>query len=289
MGDVRTRWADDDAAALAAALEDLASPLLFGGAPALVVRRAEGLSGATEALVLETIRRLRPPACLILVARGLDGRRTLRTSFEREGGAVACGRVTDPRALRDWGERLARDLGHAIRPAALDLLVDRTTLDLAGLASEIEKASLYAGAGVPIDREHVEAVGSIGHAAAVEGLADCLARGDRAGAHRAAAALLRAGEPPVRIVAFLAANLRRALHVAELREQGFDDDTVAARLGMPGWLVRRVGRGRSATVLERALETLRDLDLDLKRSRPPGVAFDAAVAGLVAATPPRRS
>ena len=37
----------------------------------------------------------------------------------------------------------ARDLGHAIRPAALDLLVDRTTLDLAGLASEIEKASPF--------------------------------------------------------------------------------------------------------------------------------------------------
>ena len=100
---------------------------------------------------------------------------------------------------------------------------------------------------------------------------------------------LRAGEPPIRLVAFLAASLRRALHVAELREQGFDDDTVAARLGMPGWLVKRVGRGRSAAALERALETLRDLDLDLKRSRPPGIAFDAALASLAAPTPPRRS
>jgi DNA polymerase III delta subunit len=286
---VRTRWADEDAGGLAAALEDLASPLLFGGVPALVLRRAEALPGAAESWVLDTIARLSPPSCLILVARGLDGRRTLRTTFERAGGAVACGRVTDPRALREWGERLARERGHAIRPAALDLLLDRTTLDLAGLDSEIEKASLYAGAGVPIAREHVEAVGAVGHAAAVEELADRLARGDRAGAHRAAAALLRAGEPPVRIVAFLAASLRRALHVAELRDQGLDDDAVAGRLGMPGWLVRRFGRGRSAEALERALETLRDLDLDLKRSRPPGVAFDAALAGLSAPTPPRRS
>jgi len=288
VGDVRTRWGDDEAGLLVGALEDLASPLLFGGAPALVIRRAEALSGANEALVLESIARVSPPSCLILVARGLDGRRTLRTSFERAGGAVAFARVSEPRTLREWGERLARERGHAIRPAALDLLVDRTTLDLAGLDSEIEKASLYAGAGAPIDRDHVEAVGAIGQAAAVEELADCLARGDRAGAHRATAALLRAGEPPIRLVAFLAASLRRALHVAELREQGFDADTVAARLGMPGWLVKRVGRGRSAAALERALETLRDLDLDLKRSRPPGIAFDAALASLAAPTPPPR-
>ena len=76
MGDVRTRWGDDDADALVGALEDLASPLLFGGAPALVIRRAEALSGANEALVLESIARVSPPSCLILVARGLDGRRT---------------------------------------------------------------------------------------------------------------------------------------------------------------------------------------------------------------------
>jgi DNA polymerase III delta subunit len=123
----------------------------------------------------------------------------------------------------------------------------------------------------------------------VEELADCLGRGDRAGAHRAVAGLLRAGEPPIRIVAFLAANLRRSLHVAELRERGLDDDAVAARLGMPGWLVRRVGRTHAAAGLERALETLRALDLDLKRSRPPGVAFDAALASLAAARPRRQS
>src|SRR5262249_51207408 len=76
-GDARTLWAHEDADRLPAALDDLASPLLFGGAQVLVVRHAEALTGSHEELVLAALEWLRQPACLILVARGLDSRRRL--------------------------------------------------------------------------------------------------------------------------------------------------------------------------------------------------------------------
>ncbi len=284
-GHVRTLWADADAATLASALDDLASPSLFGGAQALVIRRVDALAGGNEELVLTELPRLRAPAWLALVARGLDARRKLLAAFERDGGAFAFPRVTDPRMLQDWVVRLARERGHDIRPPAVSLLVERTSLDLAGLASEVEKAALIAGPGSVIDGEHVEATAVLGRAAAVEELSDRLARADRAGAHRSLRNLLGAGEPPLRIVAFLAANLRRALQVAELAGQGMKPDAIASRLGMPAWLVRRVQDARPAAHLERALDTLRELDLQLKRSRPPGAAFDAALAAI--ANPPR--
>jgi DNA polymerase III subunit delta len=280
---IRTLWADADAPALASALDDLASPSLFGGAQALVVRRADALAARDEALVLAELPRLRPPACLVLVARALDARRRLLAAFDRGGGAYAFPRVTDGRVLQDWVVRLARELGHEIRQAAAALLVDRSMLDLAGLASEVEKASLYAGRGVAIDTEHVEATAVAGRTAAVDELSDRLARGDRAGAHRALRALLRAGEPPIRIVAFLAGNLRRTLHVAELAEQGMSQDAIASRLGMPAWLVRRIRDARPAAQLEQALDTLRTLDLELKSSRPPAAAFEAALAAVAGA------
>jgi len=139
----------------------------------------------------------------------------------------------------------------------------------------------------------VEAIGAVGRAAAVEELADHLARRDPRGAHRALAGLLSAGEPPIRIVAFLAASLRRALHVAELADQGLGQDAIAARLGMPGWLVRRVQSTRSAGQLERSLVTLRELDVALKTSRPAAAAFAAALAAMTggggeSASAPRR-
>ena len=278
----RILWAPEDAVRLPAALDDLASPMLFGGSQVLVIRRAEALSTKDEELVLAAAGRVQPPACLILVARGLDGRRRVLAAFEREDAAFAFPRVTEPPVLREWIVRLARERGQAIRPAAVDLLLERMTPDLTTLASEIEKASLYAGPGVAIDVGHLEAVAALGRTAAVDALADRLARRDLRGAHRALAGLLAAGEPPVRIVAFLAASLRRALHVAELAGQGLGQDAIAARLGMPGWLVRRVQSSRSARQLERSLAALRDLDLALKTSRPAAAAFAAALSEMTA-------
>jgi DNA polymerase-3 subunit delta len=281
-GDSRTLWAHEDAARLPAALDDLSSPLLFGGAQVLVIRRADALSGGDEELVLAAAERAEPPACLILVARELDARRRLLSAFERNDGAFAFPRVTDPAALREWIGRLARERGQDVRPAAVELLLERATSDLATLTSEVEKASLYAGPGVAIDAAHVEATGTFGRGVAVEELADRLARRDLRGAHRALAGLLGAGEPPVRIVAFLAASLRRALHVAELAEQGLGQDAIATRLGMPAWLVRRIQSTRSAGQLERSLAALRELDLALKTSRPAAAAFAAALAEMTA-------
>jgi hypothetical protein len=73
------------------------------------------------------------------------------------------------------------------------------------------------------------------------------------------------------------------LHVAELAEQGMSQDAIASRLGMPAWLVRRIQDARPAAQLEQALDTLRTLDLELKNSRPPGAAFEAALAAVAGA------
>ena len=90
------------------------------------------------------------------------------------------------------------------------------------------------------------------------------------------------------MVAFLAANLRRSLHVAELAEEGLGPEDIARRLGMPGWLVSKsVGRGRAADLIH-ALLVLRRLDLELKSARAAEPAFDAALLEIAGATPPRR-
>ena len=284
---LRTVWGGDDGQRLAAALDDLASPMLFGAPQALVVRRAEALAAKDEEQVLAGVPRL-GAGILILVAGALDARRRLLTSFARDGAAYAFPKIADPRVLRDWVGRLARELGHSIRPDAIDLLVERTPPDLGMLASELDKASLYVGPGKPIEAGDVEATATGGRAAAIEEVSDRLARRDLAGACRALRSLLRAGEPPIRLAAFLAANLRRSLHVAELRGAGLDAEATAARLGMPSWLVRRLAGSRSAPQLERALEALRDLDLALKTSRPPAASFEAALLRIAGPATPRR-
>ena len=287
-GTWRSVWADDQGERLAGALTDLESPSLFGGMQVLVVRRADALRDEEQERVGAVLSRLGAGGALILVARAADQRRRLFVSCVRAGAAVACTPLADGRLGQSWVVQLARERGHAIAPAAGQELLDRTGLDLGVVAGEIEKLGLHAGPGTRIETEHVRAmVGSV-RAHAVQELTERLGRGDVAGTVSTLRRLLAEGEPPLRLLGFLAANLRRALHVAELAESGLGPDDIAARLGMPPWLVSRVrGRGRAQDMV-RALWVLRRLDQDLKSTRPSDAVFEAALVAIAGAGADRR-
>lgn len=272
----RTLWADQDAAGLAAAVEDLASPPLFGGPGILAVRHADALTEADQERLLAVLPTLGAGGCLVLVARGKDTRRRLFAACVKAGAAHLLAAL-DERAAAAWVVRLARDRGHEIASPATQELIDRSGFELGVLAGEIEKLALAAGSGRRIEPGHVRAVVADVRAHEVQELTDRLAQRDLAGAARALRRLLAEGEPAIRVVAFVAANLRRTLHVAELAESGLGPDAIAQRLGMPPWLVAKTaGRGRAADLI-RALDALRRLDLELKSSRPTEAVFEDAL------------
>ncbi len=280
-GSWRTLWADEDADRLPAALGDLSSPSLFGGVDVLVIRHAEALDERSQERVLEVMPRLGPKAFIVLIARSPDMRRRLFAACQREGGAHAFPAI-ERRAMPDWVRRLARERGHEIAPQAAQELIDRVGNDLGALANELEKLSVHVGPRARIDGDAVRAIVAAARGHGVDELSDRLARRDVAGAAVALRQLLAEGEPPLKILAFVAANLRRALHVAELTETGLTPDEVGRRLGMPGWLVsKNLGRG-TATRLAAGLTALRELDRDLKRSRAPEAAFEAAILRIAA-------
>jgi len=283
-GTWRTLWADQDADRLPSALDDLSAPSLFGGVPVLVVRHADTLREEDQASILDMLPRLDGSGSLLLVARAADQRRKLFAACLR-GGAGFGFPPLEPRAVPPWVVRLARERGHEIAPAAVEELVERCGADLGVVAGEVEKLSLVAGPKARIEPAHVRAVVAAVRSHQVQELTDRLARKDVAGAARVLRLLLAEGEPPIRLLSFLAANFRRSLHVAELAEQGVTPDEIGRRLGMPSWLVgRSLGRGR-ASDLVRALLVLRRLDVELKTSRGAEV-FDAAlleIAGSAAA------
>lgn len=278
---VRVVWGDD-AERVAEALEDLVSPSLFGGTTALVIRRTEALSSGAEDAVLAALPRLGDGARLVLVAKALDQRKRLHTACAKAGAVAAFLRPADPRAATTWVATLARERGHAIAPAAIEQLLERTGVDLARIDGELEKLSLHVGAGAAIDARHVDAMVAALRPHAVEELTDRLARRDVAGAMRALRGLAAAGEPPLRIVAFLASNFRRALHVSELLAAGLREEEIAGRLGMPAWLVSRQARRGTPAALEAGIAALAELDVALKSSRPDVATFEAAVLQLAA-------
>jgi DNA polymerase-3 subunit delta len=282
---VRVVWGDDDTARIAEALEDLVSPSLFGGTTVLVLRRAEGIASANEDMVLEVLPRLGDGARLVLVAKALDSRRRLHATCVKAGAVVGFARPADPRAAAGWVTTLARERGHAIGAPAVEALLERTGADLARIDGELEKLSLRVGPGKPIEVRDVQAMVTTLRAHAIEDLSDRLARRDVGGAMRALRGLAADGEPPLRIVAFLASNFRRALHVSELLAAGLREDEVAGRLGMPPWLVARQAKRGTPAALEAGLAALAELDVALKSSRPDVATFEATVLALAGGGP----
>jgi DNA polymerase III subunit delta len=275
-GTWRTLWGDQDAQHLRPALEDLASPSLFGGTQVLVVRHADALREDDQAVVLEALPSLGEGGSLILVAGAADQRRRLFGSCLRAGAAHAFPQL-DTRAAQPWVVRLARERGHEIAPAATQDLVERGGSNLGVLDAELEKLSLHAGPRTRIEQAHVRAMVTAARAHGVDELTDRLARRDRAGAARMLRQLLAEGEPPLRLIAFLASNLRRSLHVSELAETGLGPEQIGQRLNMPAWLVSKsLGRGK-AKDLTRALFVLRRVDLELKSARAGEAVLDAAL------------
>lgn len=279
-GEWRVVWGDDDESRVADALASLASRGLFGGSTVLV-RRAEAMRAGVEALVEATVAEDRYEGRLVLAGGTLDRRRRWYATARPRATELVCLPVTDPRELRGWVERLAAERGVRLRDDAIAELLARCGPELALLDGELEKLAA-ADLPQPVERDAVVRLVAGVRSHAIEELTDRLARGDRAGALRVLRHLLAGEEPPLRIIGFLAANVRRALHVAEELERGGSPDAIAARLGMPEWLVRRqLGRG-PATRLERALEVLGELDLACKSSRPEAAMFEAALDALAA-------
>jgi DNA polymerase-3 subunit delta len=249
-----------------------------------VVRRVEAMRGAVEAAVEAAVSDERRDGRLVLVGGALDRRKRWYAAARTRAHEIACVPLTDEGDVRGWVECLARERGVRLGGDAVAALLERCGFDLALLDGEIERVALRAGTAT-VGRDVVQEVVAQARGHAVEALTDRLGRGDVTGAIRVLRGLFDDDEPPLRVLGFLAANVRRALHVAEEQERGVTLPEIAARLGMPEWLVRRqLGRG-SAAHLERALDTLLELDLALKRSRPEEIVFEAALDRLAA---PRR-
>ena len=283
----RTVWGDDAPDGLLRTLATYATPTLFGGTTVLVLRRAEALRGRAEEAVVEIAER--PPSLghLLVVATAVDRRRKLFAALLRTR-VMACDHPADAAEQARWLRVLAAERGVRLAPAAAEHLLQVHGGDLAVLASELDKIAVTS-AGRTADRDLVRDLATRSRTHRVDELTDALARADHAGAVRALRGLLADGEPPLKVLAFVAANVRRSLQVAELSEAGLGPDQIAARLRVPAWLVSRQRGRRSSHLLEGMLHELAELDGALKNSRPALAVFEAALWRVVRSSTGRRA
>ena len=280
------RYADPAAAAISAdpalLVDEAAALSLTGGRRVVRVAAAGDALAAAFADLLRRREGSDPDGESLVIAEGgdLGSRSALRKLFETSaaGAAVPC-YADDPGQIRAFAEELLRGMGHRVEPAASDWIARTIGGDRALLRGELEKLSLFAGAGAAITLAEAETC--LGDSARIDLDTAALAAvsGDRAALDRILGRCFVAGQSPVSVLRVLGRTVERLHLAAGMVAQGKSPDAALKALKPPvfwkhlpqyqralgTWSVARLGT---------ALAMIVDAEADCKRTGAP----DQAVA-----------
>jgi len=175
---------------------------------------------------------------------------------------------------RTEAQALARRAQIAVDPGALELLVEALGGDVARIAVEMEKLSLYCASGRSISEDDIAAMVPDARSTTIFALVNALGRRDRARGLELLDTLCREGEYLPLALAFLSTQFRLAL---VSKESGLRSSQQIvghfSRAGVPMWgsraeqIYQTVGKF-SKEQLERGLKLIFAADRDLRSARP---------------------
>jgi len=224
-----------------------------------------------------------PSTCFVITAEKLDG----KTKLAKAAKASKAWLSVEPLKgglLERFATGEAKRRGHVIEAPALAALVDATGNDLAAIDDGIERLSLYVGEGRPIDRASVEAVIVRVRVDTIWSLVDAIALKRTKVALEAALSMLDDREPPLRILAMVARQIRMVAKMKAALEDGMTQGDAVKAAGAAPFKARELSDSAkrfSEPDLRRALVILRDADVALKGSkREPEIVMEEAVLAL---------
>jgi DNA polymerase-3 subunit delta len=208
--------------------------------------------------------------CVVLVAEKLDGRRKLSAVAKKQGFVVTC-EPLDTRALIDWIAERVRVKGHAMDREVAELLAAIAGPELAYVNDAIERLSLFAGAGNPIDEAAVgECVARV-RTADTWALVDAVGKRDLASALRILADVYDPRDRGLPLLGAVAWSIRQLAKFHAASASGASQDEAARKAGVfQPFRAREIAqkaRTIRAKEVERWLLLLAETDVALKSSR----------------------
>jgi DNA polymerase-3 subunit delta len=174
------------------------------------------------------------------------------------------------REIISWIRTIARELGKEITAEAAGYFEEAVGRDLQGIYHELSKATLYVGDRKRIELQDVERVVSDVRVTTIFDLTKAIGERDLKRALRALERIWESGEPPLKILGMISRQFRHLLMTKEVLVQGGGTEEVKKQLGISNpYYLRELAaqaKGFSQASLQRALKSLWQADLKLKRS-----------------------
>ncbi len=251
----------------------------------VLVRHAEAMTPTEQANLAAYVEDPCETTCLILTATKLDGRSKLVKAAKKRGFLIDV-KPLRGRELRDFIRAEAAVRDHSIAPQAVETLLDAVGDDLAAIDDALERLSLFVGPGQRIDADAVLTCVTRIRVESIWSLVDAIGLRDTRQGIAAAQSLLDDREPPLRLLAMVARQLRIVAKMREALSEGLRPQDAAKRAGAPPFKARDLtesARRFTADSLGHAFTLIAETDRALKSSkRPPEVILQDAVLELCA-------
>ncbi|MDD9268717.1 DNA polymerase III subunit delta [Paenibacillus sp. GCM10023248] len=172
--------------------------------------------------------------------------------------------------LQHWVAAQARQRGFSFTQEASDLLILYTSGNLQALSAEIEKISLFVGAGSEATADVIDKLVARSAEQNVFILIEDIVNVRLERAFVILEELLKQREEPIKIAALIARQFRIMLQVKELSKQGYSQQQMASQIGLHPFAVK-VAEGQARRYntekLSDIMSQLADLDFQMKTGR----------------------
>lgn len=248
----------------------------------VVARYIESLSAQDQSALAAYAKDPNPACLLVLTAVKLDRRRELAAVLSRQGGIVDAAPLP-PREVPIWIRRQTRQLGREISEEAADFLADRSGVNLTLLTNEIKKLCAWVSGEKRIELADAVSLCGLPPGHSVFDLIEAITQKRTGDAVRIANTLLGAGDPPLRLLAFLVSQFRKLAAARELISQEGKEKSLASELGVSPYAAgkiaaqaKRYRRDELLWGIQRMIET----DSGLKSGLPPRLGIETLVIDL---------
>lgn len=204
----------------------------------------------------EYIPQMPQETILVFVENEVDKRGKLFKAVKAAGRIAELGRQ-DEKTLTAWVLGTIKKDQKNITGDALGLFLEMAGNDMENIGHELEKLLSFVYGKDSIDRRDVEEICTVTTESKIFDMIHAVAEKRQKQALDLYYDLLALREPPMRILFLIARQFNQMLQVRDLRDQGYDNTTIASRAGIAPFIAKRAlsQAGRfSRQVLQQAVE-----------------------------------
>lgn len=249
---------------------DLAETLpFFADRRVILIENSGFLKGSCDDLADYMSEAPSTSTCFLFVEEEVDKRNRLYKAINKAGKAVEFGTQNEELLVRWIVGRLKKENKNITRDV-LQYFMEKTGTDMGNIDRELEKLICYTMGREVITAEDVDAITTEQITNKIFDMVNAIADHEQKKALDLYYDLLMLKEPPMRIMFLITRQFQILLNLKDMSSKGFDQGTIASKVGIPPFAVRKnqtQAKGFTLKQLKNAIKDGVDLEEAVKTGR----------------------